>query len=146
MSSTSDVEFSKESGYYHIMEKETDICHPILLSGLEDQVVSESEENTSKNWYHVIMKSLTLEEWRTILFLFSFVLGLHVVGWVTLLVFVAPQHYKIGETGSFGIGLGITAYSLGLRHAFDADHIAGTFQQCQHHKPFALKTVLFISN
>ena len=24
----------------------------------------------------------------------------------------------------FGVGLGITAYMLGLRHAFDADHIA----------------------
>jgi high-affinity nickel-transport protein len=25
---------------------------------------------------------------------------------------------------AFGIGLGITAYTLGMRHAFDADHIA----------------------
>ena len=24
----------------------------------------------------------------------------------------------------FGIGLGVTAYTLGMRHAFDADHIA----------------------
>lgn len=25
---------------------------------------------------------------------------------------------------AFGIGVGLTAYTLGLRHAFDADHIA----------------------
>ena len=24
----------------------------------------------------------------------------------------------------FGVGIGITAYTLGMRHAFDADHIA----------------------
>ena len=27
-------------------------------------------------------------------------------------------------TEIFGVGLGITAYALGMRHAFDADHIA----------------------
>src|SRR5436309_15244480 len=26
--------------------------------------------------------------------------------------------------GAVGVGLGLTAYALGLRHAFDADHIA----------------------
>ena len=44
------------------------------------------------------------------------------VGFFLLLAFVAPQHLKLG-TGIFGLGLGITAYTLGLRHAFDADHI-----------------------
>ena len=33
-----------------------------------------------------------------------------------------PQHLS-GGTGVFGIGVGITAYTLGMRHAFDADHI-----------------------
>ena len=37
--------------------------------------------------------------------------------------FVAPQRYELGSSGIFGVGLGITAYTLGLRHAFDADHI-----------------------
>ena len=31
---------------------------------------------------------------------------------------------RLGKTGVFGVGLGITAYTLGLRHAFDADHIS----------------------
>ena len=52
------------------------------------------------------------------------VLGLHVAGFVLLLAVVAPQRYALGATGVFGVGLGITAYTLGLRHAFDADHIA----------------------
>lgn len=43
------------------------------------------------------------------------VAGLHVLGWgALLLTAVSP----------LGIGLGVTAYLLGLRHAFDADHIA----------------------
>jgi len=51
------------------------------------------------------------------------VIGLHVVGWVTLLAIVVPGHYSIG-TQTFGAGIGITAYTLGARHAFDADHIS----------------------
>ena len=47
---------------------------------------------------------------------------LHVVGFGLLLGFVAPQHLQLGS-GVFGIGIGITAYTLGMRHAFDADHI-----------------------
>jgi high-affinity nickel-transport protein len=51
------------------------------------------------------------------------VVALHAVGWFTLVAIVAPHHYSIGEK-SFGIGIGVTAYTLGMRHAFDADHIA----------------------
>ena len=32
--------------------------------------------------------------------------------------------FQLGHGAVFGLGLGITAYTLGLRHAFDADHIA----------------------
>jgi high-affinity nickel-transport protein len=49
--------------------------------------------------------------------------ALHVVGFAALILFVAPHHYQVG-TQVFGIGLGVTAYTFGLRHAFDADHIA----------------------
>ncbi|ODU05644.1 MAG: nickel transporter [Pseudonocardia sp. SCN 72-86] len=49
---------------------------------------------------------------------------LTVVGWIVLGVVIAPQHYSLGGTGVFGVGLGLTAYLLGMRHAFDADHIA----------------------
>ena len=53
-----------------------------------------------------------------------FVLLLHVVGWGVLVFAVAPHDYQLGSTGVFGVGVGLTAYMLGVRHAFDADHIA----------------------
>jgi nickel/cobalt transporter (NiCoT) family protein len=49
---------------------------------------------------------------------------LHVLGWGVLVGIVAPQHYQISSTQVLGVGLGLTAYTLGMRHAFDADHIA----------------------
>jgi len=54
----------------------------------------------------------------------GFILALHVLGWGTLLVLVLPGQLTAGQTQVFGVGLGLTAYMLGLRHAFDADHIA----------------------
>ncbi|MFB7720826.1 HoxN/HupN/NixA family nickel/cobalt transporter [Nocardia sp. NPDC056100] len=51
------------------------------------------------------------------------VLALHIIGWGTLLIFVVPGHHMV-QGAVFGVGLGVTAYTLGMRHAFDADHIA----------------------
>jgi nickel/cobalt transporter (NiCoT) family protein len=48
---------------------------------------------------------------------------LNVIGWFIIIALVAPHHYSVG-TKTFGIGIGLTAYTLGMRHAFDADHIA----------------------
>jgi nickel/cobalt transporter (NiCoT) family protein len=63
-------------------------------------------------------------EWLSLGGMAGFILGLHVVGWGLLIFVIAPAHYRVGATGVFGVGLGITAYTLGMRHAFDADHIA----------------------
>ena len=67
---------------------------------------------------------LTPPEWRRVGLIFAVIAGLHAIGFVILLALVAPEHYHLGAQGGFGIGIGITAYTLGLRHAFDADHIA----------------------
>ncbi|WP_055585706.1 Nickel transporter NicT [Peterkaempfera griseoplana] len=48
---------------------------------------------------------------------------LHALAFGILLLLVAPHRYAVG-TQVFGVGLGLTAYTLGMRHAFDADHIA----------------------
>ncbi|OBK33314.1 nickel transporter [Mycobacterium sp. 1245111.1] len=48
---------------------------------------------------------------------------MHVVGFAMLVFTIAPHHYRVGDQ-IFGVGLGVTAYLFGLRHAFDADHIA----------------------
>ncbi|MFF7977187.1 HoxN/HupN/NixA family nickel/cobalt transporter [Streptomyces sp. NPDC007905] len=66
---------------------------------------------------------MTRAEWGRLAGLAAFITALHVIGWFTLVVIVAPEHYSLG-TKTFGIGIGITAYTLGMRHAFDADHIA----------------------
>jgi len=55
--------------------------------------------------------------------MFAFIAALHIIGWGTLVFLVAPQHFSLGDK-VLGIGVGLTAYTLGLRHAFDADHIA----------------------
>jgi high-affinity nickel-transport protein len=66
---------------------------------------------------------LSRREWRSVGGMGAVVVGLHLLGWVTLIAVVVPRHYDLGGQ-VFGIGLGLTAYSLGMRHAFDADHIA----------------------
>jgi len=73
--------------------------------------------------WHRVRTSMTREEWIRVGGMAAFVLALHIIGWFTLVGIVAPEHYSIGEK-SFGIGIGVTAYTLGMRHAFDADHIA----------------------
>ncbi|SEO32903.1 Nickel transporter NicT [Actinacidiphila rubida] len=67
--------------------------------------------------------SMSRAEWTRLGGMAAFIVALHVIGWFTLVAIVAPEHYSVG-TKSFGIGIGVTAYTLGMRHAFDADHIA----------------------
>jgi high-affinity nickel-transport protein len=64
-----------------------------------------------------VRRALTRAEWRRAAVLAAAILALHGVGFFILLALVVPH-------GLFGAGVGITAYTLGLRHAFDADHIA----------------------
>lgn len=66
----------------------------------------------------------TAAERRSVLGMAGFILLLHLVGWGVLIGLVAPQNYQVGAAQGFGIGLGLTAYTLGMRHAFDVDHIA----------------------
>ena len=51
------------------------------------------------------------------------IIGLNVIGWA-LLAAAVGGHYHITNTEIFGFGTGVLAYTLGMRHAFDADHIA----------------------
>jgi len=70
-------------------------------------------------------RSLTSRDRRSLAAMASFVVLLHVVGFGVLLGLVAPQHYQLGgDHPVFTVGVGILAYTFGLRHAFDADHIA----------------------
>ena len=61
---------------------------------------------------------------RTVLTMATVVGGLHLVGFGILYTLVVPEHHQLGSAGAFTLGIGVTAYTLGMRHAFDADHIA----------------------
>ena len=71
-----------------------------------------------------VQAALTPEEWRRAAVLAAVIIGLHVVGFFILLALVVPNGYSLAGGGVFGLGIGITAYTLGLRHAVDDDHIA----------------------
>ena len=51
------------------------------------------------------------------------VVALHLVGWGTLFLLVLPQLSGAGGNPAAMLGLAVSAYLLGVRHAFDADHI-----------------------
>jgi high-affinity nickel-transport protein len=56
--------------------------------------------------------------------MFGFVALLHVVGFGVLVAFVVPRNFSLGTSGVYTVGIGVLAYTFGMRHAFDADHIA----------------------
>ena len=68
--------------------------------------------------------SLSPQDWRSIVWMASFILMLHVVGLGVLFALVVPAHFDLGDAGIYTVGIGVLAYAFGLRHAFDADHIA----------------------
>ncbi len=70
-----------------------------------------------------VQDSLNPSEWRRVAGMIATVIGLTVLGF-TMLMAAIPHHYHVSRTELFGFGTGILAYTLGMRHAFDADHIS----------------------
>ena len=69
--------------------------------------------------------SLTVADRRSLWGMAGFVALLHLLGFGVLFGLVVPSHYHLGgDHPVFSVGVGILAYTFGLRHAFDADHIA----------------------
>ncbi len=66
-----------------------------------------------------VAKDFTPRERLRATLMFVTIAVLHIVGFAVFILFVVPSHYK-----GLGIGVAGLAYSLGLRHAFDADHIS----------------------
>src|SRR5499427_10069834 len=48
---------------------------------------------------------------------------LNASGWAIFVLAVMPHHFQYAKLG-VGLGVAITAWTLGLRHAFDADHLS----------------------
>jgi len=70
-----------------------------------------------------VRDALTPGEWARAGAMAVTIVGLNVLGW-GMLAAALGGHYHIGNTTVFGVGTGALAYTLGVRHAFDADHIA----------------------
>ena len=70
-----------------------------------------------------IRQGLSPAEWARVGGMTAAVIGLNVLGW-GMLAAALGGHYHIGKTTVFGVGTGALAYTLGMRHAFDADHVA----------------------
>jgi high-affinity nickel-transport protein len=67
-----------------------------------------------------IRRSLSRAEWLRLGGFALVVLAFHVIGFTVLVLASGPRY----DAKVFGIGIGLTAYGFGLRHAFDADHIS----------------------
>jgi nickel/cobalt transporter (NiCoT) family protein len=70
-----------------------------------------------------VRRSLTRQEWTKVGLMAATVVVLNVVGW-GMLALALHGHSHLNRTAFFGFGTGVLAYTLGMRHAFDADHIA----------------------
>ena len=90
---------------------------------MSSSVATRPQTSEAPGTRRTLRSALSRGEWRSVGGMVTVVLGLHLFGWVTLVAIVAPAHYSMGQQ-AFGVGLGVTAYTLGMRHAFDADHIA----------------------
>ena len=66
---------------------------------------------------------LTRAEWWRVGGMAAVIVALHALGW-GMLAAASGHHYRVSPTAVFGVGTGVLAYTLGMRHAFDADHIA----------------------
>lgn len=66
---------------------------------------------------------LTSDEWRRMALMFGFIAFLHVSG-AFLMWKATTGNYKLADGTLFGWGTAVLAYTLGMRHAFDADHIS----------------------
>jgi len=71
-----------------------------------------------------IRAALTPAEWRRAGGMVAVIIALHVLGWGLLTLALLRGNYQISAGKAFGVGTGVLAYTFGMRHAFDADHIA----------------------
>ena len=77
----------------------------------------------------VFRTALAAREWGRLAAMLGFILAINGLGWGIFILYVMPHHFDYrGEGGSKGLGIGlgvaVTAWLLGFRHAFDADHIS----------------------
>ncbi len=81
-----------------------------------NQVIAQTQKSAFRD-------RLTKAEWRRMGAMFGFIAFLHIAG--GLLMWKATSgRYELSDGSLFGWGTAALAYVLGMRHAFDADHIS----------------------
>jgi high-affinity nickel-transport protein len=70
-----------------------------------------------------IVHALHPSEWARLGVMTLVVLALNGFGWGIFVLTVLPHHFHYQKLG-VGLGVAVTAWTLGARHAFDADHIS----------------------
>jgi hypothetical protein len=95
---------------------------PVLRSAVLSSPVPTSR-------WHKIRTELSLREQGRLAAMFLLILVVNAAGWGIYVLCVMPHHFSyqgVGGSRGLGVGLGvaITAWFLGFRHAFDADHIS----------------------
>jgi high-affinity nickel-transport protein len=88
---------------------------------VEEVTVSNSARRTGS--FARFSRALTFGEWGRLTAMAMLIVAMHVVAWGTFIMVILPRHFHYGGLG-VGLGVAVTAYTLGARHAFDADHIS----------------------
>ncbi|MDQ2728997.1 MAG: HoxN/HupN/NixA family nickel/cobalt transporter [Actinomycetota bacterium] len=70
-----------------------------------------------------LRRSLNPSEWGRVGGMAMVILALNVAGWGIFVLAVMPHNFHYKGLG-LGLGVALTAWTLGARHAFDADHIS----------------------
>ncbi|WP_329571465.1 HoxN/HupN/NixA family nickel/cobalt transporter [Kitasatospora sp. NBC_01266] len=70
-----------------------------------------------------IVHALHPSEWGRLGLMALVILALNGFGWGIFVLTVLPHHFRYDGLG-VGLGVAVTAWTLGARHAFDADHIS----------------------
>ncbi len=70
-----------------------------------------------------VRAALTPAEWGRFGAMAGAVATLNAAGWGIFVFAIAPHHFRYQGLG-LGLGVALTAWTLGARHAFDADHIS----------------------
>src|SRR5580704_5577142 len=99
---------------------------PVAWPGL---LANTSPRRRAVSVLQAIRTAMAAGEWGRLTAMLAFILAINVAGWAIFVLYVMPHHFDYrGEGGSKGLGVGIgvaiTAWLLGFRHAFDADHIS----------------------
>src|SRR5260221_3997373 len=90
---------------------------------------SQQRASLTRSRLRRIAGDLTGREWGRLAAMCVFILAVNAAGWGIYVLCVMPHHFDyqgVGGSRGLGVGLGvaITAWFLGFRHAFDADHIS----------------------